>query len=220
MMRPQTHQHAPHRSTGAGSTPGHSSPALEWIWKYLSDLPSPRIMDCGPVSQATVDVLVRRGAKIHVADLITPLLRDEAQFWDRRGKIASFRTDFFLSQLLPIAPESLTGIFAWNLFDLLPHEAHAQVAARWFSFLRPGGLLFCIVREPRLEKGSETTWWLENLTTLGSGREGTKAFAYPVVTNREVERLAPGASVKTFLTRSGRREVVVVIQGDSTTGQN
>jgi hypothetical protein len=217
MMRSQTHQQDSQRSSGTGSASGHSSPALEWIWKYLSDLPSPRIMDCGPVSQATVDVLVKRRAKIHVADLVTPLLRDEAQFWDRRGKIASFRTDVFLSQLLPIAPESLTAIFAWNLLDLLPHEAHAQVAAKWFSFLRPGGLLFCIVREPRLERGSDTTWWLENLTTLGPAREGSRPFAHPVVTNREVEKLAPGASVKTFLTRSGRREVVF-LQDENSSG--
>ena len=208
---PQLHTQ---RSTGSGSPSGHSSPALEWIWKYLSDLPTPRIMDCGPVSQATVDVLLRRSAKIHIADLVTPLLRNEAQFWDRRGKVASFRTDVFLSQLLPIEPESLTAIFAWNLLDLLPHEAHASLAAKWFSYLRPGGVLFCILREPRLEKGAETTWWLESLTTLGSGREGTRPYSHPVVTNREVEKLSPEASVKTFLTRSGRREVVV-LQGDS-----
>lgn len=201
------------RATGKGPAAGHCSPALEWIWKYLSDLPSPRIMDCGPVSQATVDVLARRGAKIHVADLITPLLRDGAQFWERSGKVANFRSDVFLSQLLPIEPESLTAIFAWNLLDLLPHEAHASVAAKWFSYLRPGGVLFCILREPRLEQGADTTWWLESLTTLGTAREGSRRFSHPVVTNREVEKLSPGASIKTFLTRSGRREVVV-IQGE------
>lgn len=210
MHNPSQHLHA-ERSTGSGSALGHSSPALEWIWKYLSDLPTPRIMDCGPVSQATVDVLLRRHAKIHIADLVTPLLREEAQFWDRRGKIAAFRTDVFLSQLLPIEPQSLTAIFAWNILDLLPHEAHAPVAAKWFSYLRPGGVLFCILREPRLEKGAETTWWLESLTTLGCAREGTRPYAHPVVTNREVEKLSPDSSVKTFLTRSGRREVVVLM---------
>lgn len=195
------------------STQVHSSPALEWIWKYLSDLPNPQILDCGPVSQPTVNVLARRRTKIHVADLVTPLLRDESRFWDRRGKVAVFRTEAFLAELLPIPFESLTMIFGWNLLDLLPHEAHAHLTERWFSLLRRGGLLFCILREPRLDKGSETTWWLESLTTLGSGPEGSRPFKHPVVTNREVERLSTAGSVKTFLTRSGRREVVVV-QGE------
>jgi hypothetical protein len=83
---------------------------------------------------------------------------------------------------------------------------------RWFSSLRPGGLLFCLLREPRLEKGSEMMWWLETLTTLGASREGRRPFSYPALTNREMERLAPAGSVKTFLTRSGRREVLVVRQ--------
>jgi hypothetical protein len=201
------------RSTGTGASPVHSSPALDWIWKYLSDLPSPRIMDCGPVSQSTVDVLMRRGVKLHIADLITPLQRDASQFWERRGKVATFRPDVFLSQLLPIEPESLTAVFAWSLLDLLPHEAHAEVAARWLSFLRPGGILFFILREPRLDKGADSTWWLDGLTTLGTRREGTGNYAHAAVTNREVEKLSPGANVKTFLTRSGWREVVV-IQGE------
>ena len=191
----------------------HPSPALDWIWKYFSDVPSPQILDCGPVSQSTVNVLTRRRAKIHVADLITPLVRDEARFWDRRGKVAVFRTEDLLGQLLPIPPASLAAVFAWNILDLMPRDAHAMVAERWFTYLRPGGLLFCILREPRLEKGSDVTWWLESLTTLGAANDGLRPYEHPALTNREVERLSPEASVKTFLTRSGRREVVV-LQGE------
>lgn len=197
-------------STGARPPAGHPSAALDWIWKYLSELAAPHILDCGPVSQATVDVLARRRAKIHVADLMSPLLRDEGMFWDRRVKVATFRTDRLLSQLLPIEPESLTAIFAWTLLDLVPRDAHGPLVAKWFSFLRPGGVLFCILREPKLHTGLDTSWWLESLTTLGSRGEGSRAFVHPVVTNREVEQLAPEGSVKTFLTRSGRREVVVL----------
>ena len=192
----------------------HLSPALEWIWKFLSDVRHPQVLDCGPVFQATVDVLLRRRAKIHVADFITPLLHDESRFWDRRGKVAVFRTAEFLSQFPPIPPESLTAVFGWHLLDLLPREAHQSLVERWFSYLAPGGMLLCVLREPRLEKGSEMMWWLESLTTLGSSREGVRPFPYPAVTNREMERLAPGGSVKTFLTRSGRREVVVALQNE------
>jgi hypothetical protein len=158
--------------------------------------------------------LLRRRAKIHVADLISPLFRDEARFWDRRPKVAVFRTGDFLSQLPPIPPESLTAIFGWHLLDLLPREAHQPLVERWLSYLAPGGLLLCLLREPRLEKGSEMVWWLESLTTLGSSREGVRRFPYAAVTNREMEHVAPAGSVKTFLTRSGRREVVVNFPND------
>lgn len=79
---------------------------------------------------------------------------------------------------------------------------------RLFSYLRPGGVLFAILREPYLAAGADATWWLENLTTLAMEREGNKPFPYPTVTNREMERLVPSGNVKTFLTRAGRREVL------------
>jgi hypothetical protein len=213
-MHTQTSQPGSPRQSAVGIHQTHPSPALEWIWKFLSDVRHPQILDCGPVAQSTVDVLLRRRAKIHVADLITPLLHDEARYWDRRGKVAVFRTAEFLNQFPPVPPESLTVILGWHLLDLLPREAHQALVERWLSYLGPGGLLFCLLREPRLEKGSEMAWWLESLTTLGSGREGVRPFPYAAVTNREMERLAPAGSVKTFLTRSGRREVVVVFQNE------
>jgi hypothetical protein len=156
-----------------------------------------------------VDVLLRRQAKVHVADLVTPLLREEAQFWDRRGKTSVFRSQDFLGQFPSISPHSVSAIFGWHLLDLLPREAHQSLLDRWLSYLQPGGLLFFLLREPRLEKGSEVAWWLEDLKFLGSVSAGRRPFLYPAMTNREVERLASAGSVKTFLTRSGWREVLV-----------
>ena len=76
------------------------------------------------------------------------------------------------------------------------------------SFLRPGGVLYCMLREPHLPTGAEIYWWMESLTVLGSTADTKRPFPYPAVTNREVERLVPGGNVKTFLTRTGRREVL------------
>lgn len=214
-MHTQANLKSPSKSLRAESRLTHQSPALEWIWKLLSDVRHPQVLDCGPVSQSTVDVLLRRRAKIHVADLTTVLLHAEGRFWERRGKVHVFRTAEFLDQFPPIAPASLTIILGWHLLDLLPHEARQPLVEKWFSLLAPGGVLFCLLREPRLEKGSEMAWWLESLSRLGSSREGFRPFAYPAVTNREMERLAPASGAKTFLTRSGRREIVIVVQNET-----
>jgi hypothetical protein len=189
-----------------------TSPALEWLWKYLLDTPHPEILDCGPVFQATVDVFLRRGAKVHVADLVTPLLKGEERFWNRSGKVPVFRVAEFLAQFPAVPPASLTVIFGWHVLDLLPREAHSQVVGRWLSCLQPGGVLFCLLREPYLPKGADTFWWLAGLTSLACAREGSRPFPYPAITNRDTERLAPPGSVKTFLTRTGRREVLTIIQ--------
>jgi hypothetical protein len=195
----------------SSSAPTATSPALEWLWKYLSDVPNPQILDCGPVFQATVDVLLRRGAKVHVADLLTPVLKGEARLWDRSGKVPVFRVAELLAQFPAIPRGSLTVILVWHLLDLLPREAHAEVVGHWLSYLQPGGALFCLLREPYLPKGAETLWSLETLNSLASSGEGKKPFPYPAITNREMERLVLPGSVKTFLTRGGRREVVAII---------
>lgn len=70
--------------------------------------------------------------------------------------------------------------------------------------------MFCLLREPSLPNGAGTRWWLDSLTTLRSDTESQLPFPYPVLTNREIEHLVPGGDVKTFLTRSARREIVAI----------
>jgi hypothetical protein len=195
------------------STPQASaaaSRALEDLWRHLHDIPHPHVLDCGPILRSTVDVLLARGAKLYVADLLTPAQREDAPFWSPVGKTPVFLIEDFLAQLPPIPPASLSVVLCWHLLDLLPRAALAPLAGRLRSLLRRGGALFCLLREPYLATGAETAWWLQSLTALGSGVESRKPFPYPAVTNREMERLVPDSTVKTFLTRAGRREVLAI----------
>jgi len=209
-MPPSAGQQGPTRTRRAGAGPANASAALEWLWAQLHDVRSPHILDCGPIWQTTVDVLLRRGAKLYVSDLVTPALRGDEVFWDRRGKILAFRVIDFLAQLPPIPAGSLSVIFCWHLLDFLPREALPALMDRLFSCLQPDGVLFCLLREPYLSAGAETPWWFESLTVLAAGREGDRPFPYPALSNREMERLVPSGNVKTFLTRSGRREALAL----------
>jgi hypothetical protein len=185
-----------------------ASRALEWLWQHLPEVRSPHVLDCGPVFQPTLDLFLRRGAKVYVADLITLALRADSPYWSQVGKTPVFLIEEFLAQLPPIPLESLSAVFCWHLLDLLPRDVLPRLVGRLFSYLKPAGVLFCLLREPYLAAGAETSWGLAGLTGLASGTESSKLFAYPALTNREMERLVPGGNVKTFLTRAGRREVL------------
>lgn len=191
-----------------GST--NSSRALEWLWQQLHDVAHPHLLDCGPVIETTVQVLLRRGAKIYVSDLISPLQQGDPSFWNPGQKIPVFRPEVVLAQLPEIPPASLSATFCWQLFDLLPREVLRTIVDRLFEYLQPGGVLFCLLREPYLSGGAEATWSFENLTTLAAAELDSRPFPYPALTNREVERLVSPRVVKTFLARSGRREVLAV----------
>jgi hypothetical protein len=157
---------------------------------------------------ATLDVLLGRSGRLYRGDLISSLKRPD--LWDRTRKTPAFRTELLLSELPLVPPASLSLVFAWHLLDLLPREALADVLLRIHKLMEPGGVLFCLLREPRLEKGADADWALEGLTGLTHAHEGIVAFPYPALSNREIDRLLPTGSVKTFLTRSGWREVLVV----------
>jgi len=189
---------------------GTLSRGLEWLWQYLRDTPHPHILDCGPVRQSTVSILIRRGVKLYVADLLSPLQKEAPQLWDRTLKTPRFLLPALLEQVPPIPPASLNAIFCWQVPDLAPRAALPEFMARMLSYLRPGGVFFCLLHEPQLARGAGATWWLESLTTLGSRCDDNRPFPHPPITNREIERLNPGSSVKTFLTRSGLREVLAL----------
>jgi hypothetical protein len=191
-----------------------ASRALEWLWQHLPEVRSPHILDCGPVFQPTLDVFLLRGAKVYVADLITPARGADSSYWSRVGKTPVFLIDEFLAQLPPIPLESLSAVFCWHLLDLLPRDVLPRLVERLLSYLKPAGVLFCLLREPYLAAGAETSWGLDSLTGLASGSKSSQPFAYPALTNREMERLAPGGNVKTFLTRTGRREVLCIKRSD------
>ncbi len=186
-----------------------TSPALQWLWERLEDVPNPRILDCGVVRRSTVGALLGRGAKLYLADLVSPL-QQRKDFWDYSQNRPIFRTHGFLAQLPSIPRCSLNAVFCWQLLDLLPPEALAPVILRMFLYLQPHGVLFCILREPCLPKGADAVWWLESPTTLNRDNGHSAPFSYAAITNRQMERLIPFGRPKTFLTRSGLREVLAV----------
>ena len=110
---------------GAQGRPGAlvESPALQWLWKHLSDVPHPHLLDCGRAKPQTLNLLIQRGAKVYVADVISTIQHVNPMLWDRSQKGPVFLVDDFLAQMPNIPPDSLHAIFCWHLLDLLPREA-------------------------------------------------------------------------------------------------
>jgi len=189
---------------------GAPSRALEWLWQNFRDVQRPHILDCGPAYQATLDVLLKRGAKLYIADLVTLAREADSKFVRRLGKSTMFLMEEFLDNLPPIPPDSLSAIACWHLLDLLPRDALPGLVSKLWTYIQPGGVLFCLLREPYLDHGAGTRWWFNSLMVLGSEVQGQVPFPHPALSNREIERLVPSGNVKTFLTRSARREILAI----------
>ena len=194
----------------SATPPAAPSRALEWLWQNFRDVKHPHILDCGGAHQATLDALLNRGSKLYITDLVTLAREFDPKFIRRLGKRTVFLIDDFLENLPPIPPDSLSAIACWHLLDLLPREALPDLVVKLWSYLRTGGVLFCLLREPCQANGAGTRWWLESLLALRSDVESKHPFPYPALTNREIERLVPSGNVKTFLTRLARREILAI----------
>ena len=208
-MQLASRREAPSNPTQAEAGVGQLSRGLEWLWQQLRDIRHPQVLDCGRMRPATMRVLLSRSAKLYVADLISPLRSGAPNLWDRSQKTPVFKLAELLRLVPEIPEESLAAIFCWQLFDLVPRGVLPELIDRLVRYLQPGGVFFCLLRELHLPQGAETEWWLDTFTTLSRLGQNEVAFPYPPITNRQMELLVPSASVKTFLTRSGLREVLV-----------
>ena len=213
-MFPAKTQEGSHKTGSASHHSPISSQALEWVWRYLQDVRKPHVLDCGAVSSSSVRVFSQREAKVYVADLIAPLQKGDTAYWRLVDKERTFCLDEFLAGLPRIPAASLQLICGWHLLDLVPRDQLPGLLNFLLSLLGNDGILYCFLREPNLKTGKDCRWWLESLTSLGADGEGKGEFSYPPLTNREVEKLTEGYSLKSFLTRSHRREVVVLKRGD------
>ena len=124
---------------GEGRMPSHG---MEWLWQQLRDVRRPQILDCGPLRQTTLDILLRRGVKLCVADLVSPLQRGNPKFWDKSKKVPMFLTDVLLEQVPSVTAGTQDAVLLWHLLDLIPPEAVPPTVERAFSYLKPGGILF------------------------------------------------------------------------------
>lgn len=203
-------QEASRKKPSSSQSPAVASQALQWTWNYLQDVENPHVLDCGAVSSTTINILINRHAKVYVADLIAPLQRGDPALWRQENKQTLFCPGELLKRIPAIPPDSLRLICCWHMLDLIPRDNVPELAQFFLSLLAPGGIFYCFLREPNLTQGKDGRWWLETLTTLGEESESAGKFPYPPLSNREIERLTAGSGLKTFLTRSHRREVVVL----------
>src|SRR5579872_5016470 len=100
----------------------------EFLW-LLSDIPRVRVLDLGPVWQATVNFFLEKGFRISTEDLLgtwKEFLSAEEERMRNAPKNAdgfvervspSALADKFLENALQYPPESVNGILAWDLLD-------------------------------------------------------------------------------------------------------
>ncbi|HVB98886.1 MAG TPA: class I SAM-dependent methyltransferase [Candidatus Dormibacteraeota bacterium] len=130
------------------------SPGLkDFLW-LMPEQPEGRLLDLGPVAQATVTFFTDRGFRVSTEDLIRGWTEWEAEREAERKSNASSQTPDpsllaadFLAANLCFEPETFHGILAWDVFDFLPAELLDPLASRLHGLLTPGGVLLSVFHD-------------------------------------------------------------------------
>jgi hypothetical protein len=188
----------------------------EFLW-LLSDIPQARVLDLGPVWQATVNFFLDKGFRISTEDLLgtwkefvtaeeermrtAPLDQD-----GYREKIsAGMLAEKFLEIALQYKEESLHGVLAWDLFDYFDAAASGHIMDRLFSVLHPGGTVLTLFHSRPPQRFHR--YRIVDTQTVELVEASTLAIHARVFQNREIlELFAKFRSSKTFVGRDQVRE--------------
>lgn len=139
---------APVASADASANVRVSNGLKEFLW-LISDTPHARVLDLGPVWQATVAFFAEKGYRVSTEDLLRTW-RDFLTAEEERLRVApvgeeserispSVLAERFLKDNLQYTAESFHGILVWDLFDYFDAAVAPLMLERLFGVLRPGG---------------------------------------------------------------------------------
>jgi hypothetical protein len=149
---------SPLRGPGPGAAMPSVRPSngLKEFLGLLTDIERGGLLDLGPAWQSTLTFFLDRGFRVSAEDLFCSWKEFGAEEESRRAVVATSaeapseaatpaaRAEKFLGTALAYPAENFNAILAWDLFDYLDGELAAQLAARLYQVLRPGGSVLAI----------------------------------------------------------------------------
>jgi hypothetical protein len=133
----------------------------EFLW-LLSDVKHGRLLDMGPVWQATVGFFVERGFRVYTEDLLRcwteyrgveeERLRNTPAGEEPKPVPPSVLAERFMELALGYPPENFHAVLAWDIFDYLDGDLMSRVISRLHDILRPGGAILAIFHSRPAER--------------------------------------------------------------------
>src|SRR6201984_2496141 len=155
---------------GGGSTASAASPSanfrisngLKEVLQHLEDEKTPRILDLGQVSQATLNFFIEKGYRVTTEDSLRSwkefLSAEEeglrlAQVGDGQEKISqAYLAEKFLETGLRYSEERFHGVLAWDLLDYFDAELLPRAMERLYSLLQPSGIVLALFHSRPAER--------------------------------------------------------------------
>jgi SAM-dependent methyltransferase len=206
------------RSSGLGE--------LDRLWD--SDDPL-CVLDLGSTSATNIRFFTERGHRIYSEDLLVASTDPALVTKDEQGNVVLDSRQFLADNLVYPAAH-FDVVLAWNLADYLDESLVRPVMGRFWSVLKPGGMLLAFFHTKdagpdspcfRFHIVGKDTLEMQRVVARREARRGPTGAVHTAITegfrlqrvfnNRHIETLFRDfASIKFFLARDNVREVLVV----------
>jgi hypothetical protein len=204
----------PATAAGPSANARVSNGLKEFLW-LISDSEQGRILDLGPVWQATVSFFIEKGFRVSTEDLLRAwkefLASEEEDFrrtpvGNEAAKVSpSMFADKFLDNALLYPAEHFHGVLAWDIFDYLDAQLLPKVMDRVYSMLRPGGAVLSLFHSRTPERFCR--YRIADMQTFELLPASTVSVHARVFQNREIlDIFGKFRSSKTFVGRDQVRE--------------
>lgn len=186
----------------------------DFLW-LIGDVEHGRLLDLGPVWQATVTFFIERGFRLSTEDVLRSWkeysnaeeerLRRTPPGEDSEALSPAELATHFLQYALQYPAEEFHAVLAWDIFDYLNTELMQRVASRLYEIVRPGGAVLGLFHSrPPNEFHRYRIADHQTIETIPAMAPGSHKRVFQ---NREILNLfGQFKSAKTFVGRDQLRE--------------
>jgi SAM-dependent methyltransferase len=187
------------------------------------------VLDLGYTSPTNIRFFTERGHRIYSEDLLVASTDPGLVSKDEQGNVALDSRKFLADNLVYPAAH-FDFVLAWNLADYLDESLVRPVMGRFWSVLKPGGMLLAFFHTKdagpdspcfRFHIVGKDTLEMQRIVLKREARRGPTGAVHTAISdgfrlqrvfnNRHIETLFRDfASIKFFLARDNVREVLVV----------
>jgi len=187
------------------------------------------VLDLGSTSATNIRFFTEHSHKIYSEDLLVASTEPSLVTKDEQGNVVLDSRQFLADNLLYPAAH-FDVVLCWNLADYLDESLVRPVMGRFWSVLKPGGMLLAFFHTKdagpdspcyRFHIVGKDTLEMQRIVLKREGRRGPTGAVHTAIAdgfrlqrvfnNRHIETLFRDfASIKFFLARDNVREVLVV----------
>jgi hypothetical protein len=195
-----------------------SNALKEFLW-LLSDVPRPRILDLGAVSQSTLTFFIEKGYRVSTEDMLREwkdflTTEEERLRTTPAGEEAERHSlpalaEKFIDSALNYPENSVHGVLIWDLLDYFDPAVVPALMNRLYNMLHPGGTVLALFHSRPAERFHR--YRILDNQTVELLSAPTLAVHAHVFQNREIlDLFGKFRSSKTFVGRDQVREALFI----------